>query len=803
LEFHMKSSDIAPDSKVDLKAPLRTLGPGEWLNRSSGFIASAKDTAYTVAFYHLGNPYYEFTNFFAPDGGIIIDDKPWITTEHYFQAQKFASNPIIVEFMRTQLITPRDAFDFARNPNSFLDQFNNWGRITIPSFVPMTDLLPHRVSLAPESPWHTTTKLAVMKHALLAKFRRPELWALLDGTGNKTLIEDAGSKDAAWGNGPDGLGTNYLGRFLMQVRNELRLEFAAKSAAGAKVDSKAAAPATAFAVADTKERSAATISSNSKNSILQKEKIQSYNLHPPIQTLTKNRDLMYAQLDAHLRADATRKDSPDEKVKAAPPLFNLAISSTSVHQDEKKPESRAVTSTVSCYFDGNGTPLSTPMDVMMTSASLSRKDGQTDTDYKTFLSEQFVRILSVQAERGIGVVILPQFADDAKNSDLYTQALNDALSKHKFCPPIEEIIHSIPNANATIDAPSEQVLSAHDFKGPPVVTIANVDPMAAALVAYKAAKTVGIINPTNSSASKFLECVSDVAYSQKADHNPRVKSGAVKAFPLPPGITPDAADAARADLEAERIRAIKEDADRKADAKKADTTSSRADTAREAAARAAAKDAAADRERKDATTAPISTTSTLTSSVVTSDTSIKMDFADPATRGKIVGLLKQADAKHEWTVKAETKAGSPVKFSCNDAKKSEFDVHRDKIETQKENNESFYAMLVAFKALHTGKDPEPLPRIATYSNEAKAEWKLAIDRAKNPPISYSEEQVKKIICEVKPQPALAATAAAAATASSKHAPPSATTSAGATAKTDDTATKSVRRPSMGGGGGGE
>ena len=46
---------------------------------------------------------------------LVIDGKPWPTSEHYFQAQKFAAWPSLVEQCRT-LPTPRECFDMVRNP---------------------------------------------------------------------------------------------------------------------------------------------------------------------------------------------------------------------------------------------------------------------------------------------------------------------------------------------------------------------------------------------------------------------------------------------------------------------------------------------------------------------------------------------------------------------------------------------------------------------------------------------------------------------------------------------------------------
>lgn len=67
-------------------------------------------------------------------------------------------------------------------------------------------------------------KDGVMARILSLKFRQhPDLGNLLIATGDAELIEDNHWRDTYWGV-CDGVGKNRLGKLLMQVRNELRLE---------------------------------------------------------------------------------------------------------------------------------------------------------------------------------------------------------------------------------------------------------------------------------------------------------------------------------------------------------------------------------------------------------------------------------------------------------------------------------------------------------------------------------------------------------------------------------------------------
>ena len=142
-----------------------------------------------IKFYHIYEPYYEFTNF--AQYPIKLDGKRWPTTEHYFQAQKFIGTPY-EEAIRKQS-SARGAFDMSRNPAVF-----HWLR----------------------GDWETV-KNDVMLKCLRAKFTQHEiLTQKLLSTGDRKLIEHT-TNDSYWGDGGDGSGRNMLGKLLMQVRKEL------------------------------------------------------------------------------------------------------------------------------------------------------------------------------------------------------------------------------------------------------------------------------------------------------------------------------------------------------------------------------------------------------------------------------------------------------------------------------------------------------------------------------------------------------------------------------------------------------
>ena len=140
-----------------------------------------------IYFYDKSSPYYEFTNFY--DAPIVLDDKQWPTTEHYFQAQKFVGTPYLEVVRRCS--SPREALEISRRPS-----VSTWCR----------------------KDWEEV-KIDVMKKALLAKFSQHDnLRKKLVETGSRTLVERS-PYDSFWGDGGDGSGKNWLGRLLMEIRN--------------------------------------------------------------------------------------------------------------------------------------------------------------------------------------------------------------------------------------------------------------------------------------------------------------------------------------------------------------------------------------------------------------------------------------------------------------------------------------------------------------------------------------------------------------------------------------------------------
>ncbi len=144
----------------------------------------------TILFYRQNDPYGEFSNFSAYP--FKLKGKVWPTSEHYFQAQKFAGTEH-EETVRNSK-TPSMSAKLGRSRS-----------------------LPLRVD------WEVV-KEDVMRDALRAKFdQHPKLKLLLLSTGDAELIEHT-RNDRYWADGGDGTGKNRLGILLMELRAELVLK---------------------------------------------------------------------------------------------------------------------------------------------------------------------------------------------------------------------------------------------------------------------------------------------------------------------------------------------------------------------------------------------------------------------------------------------------------------------------------------------------------------------------------------------------------------------------------------------------
>jgi ribA/ribD-fused uncharacterized protein len=142
----------------------------------------------TIKFYRTRDEYGFLSNFYKSP--ITLKGFEWRTSEHYFQAQKFAGTKYETK---------------VRNCPSAMDAAN-MGRDR---------------SLPLRGEWERV-KDEVMYETVMAKFtQNTYLKEKLLETGDAELIENT-KNDGYWGNKGDGTGKNMLGKILMKVREELQ-----------------------------------------------------------------------------------------------------------------------------------------------------------------------------------------------------------------------------------------------------------------------------------------------------------------------------------------------------------------------------------------------------------------------------------------------------------------------------------------------------------------------------------------------------------------------------------------------------
>jgi ribA/ribD-fused uncharacterized protein len=141
-----------------------------------------------ILFYSTSEPYGEFSNF--ADFPIEVRGKIWPTSEHFFQAQKFAKSEHEDQIRRAK--SPMMAARFGRDRKRPVRK--DWESV----------------------------KDAIMREAVAAKFaQHADLQVLLLETGDRKIIEHTES-DSYWGDGGDGSGKNMLGLMLMEIRAKLK-----------------------------------------------------------------------------------------------------------------------------------------------------------------------------------------------------------------------------------------------------------------------------------------------------------------------------------------------------------------------------------------------------------------------------------------------------------------------------------------------------------------------------------------------------------------------------------------------------
>ncbi len=143
-----------------------------------------------LAFYGSRSVGFRFNNFYGAP--FFLDDKWWPTSEHFFQAMKFApTDPNYAEKIRLAQ-TPAEAAELGRNRD---------------------------MPLRPD--WESV-RYEIMLKALKAKYSQDELcYRDLIESGDRPLVEHT-ENDSVWGDGEDGTGLSLLGKALMEIRGQIK-----------------------------------------------------------------------------------------------------------------------------------------------------------------------------------------------------------------------------------------------------------------------------------------------------------------------------------------------------------------------------------------------------------------------------------------------------------------------------------------------------------------------------------------------------------------------------------------------------
>lgn len=144
-----------------------------------------------IYFYSTKDPYGGFSNFSKHE--FELEGVIWPTSEHYFQAQKF-------------------------DDKDYQERIRASPSPSIAARLGRSRKVPIRAD------WEDI-KVGIMHKVVVVKFKsHPELIQLLLSTGEEEIVEKT-TKDYYWGCGKNGTGKNMLGKILMQIREELRVEY--------------------------------------------------------------------------------------------------------------------------------------------------------------------------------------------------------------------------------------------------------------------------------------------------------------------------------------------------------------------------------------------------------------------------------------------------------------------------------------------------------------------------------------------------------------------------------------------------
>jgi N-glycosidase YbiA len=176
----------------------------------------AKTEQKWIRFYDPKAEYFEFSNFYKHKKPIVIDGEHYKTTEHYFQAQKYADDiGKNLEYMK--LIKDQNTGGQAKMLANPIKKARWAWELKLKE---LREEYEGGIHFDPVK-WNSIRE-DVMHKALIAKFSQDEhCKKILLSTGDAILCEDT-KRDPFWGSGGDPNRVGKLGELLMEVRKSLR-----------------------------------------------------------------------------------------------------------------------------------------------------------------------------------------------------------------------------------------------------------------------------------------------------------------------------------------------------------------------------------------------------------------------------------------------------------------------------------------------------------------------------------------------------------------------------------------------------
>lgn len=219
-------NELPPNKKFKTQNDLISIESYSKTTTSSSKSNSAKDELKNqknlekILFYKETEQFGEFSNFFQLKEPIVYEGNKYATSEHLYQALKFkwegastlqleyaelirnAKTPNQSKILACQEVSGGYAWRTALNP-------------IIKKYI--------QLGVEPRQDWEFI-RIDVMKKVLRLKFQTDQHCRnLLISTNQRPLAEHT-TRDDYWGDGGDGTGENWLGKCLVEVRNEIQIE---------------------------------------------------------------------------------------------------------------------------------------------------------------------------------------------------------------------------------------------------------------------------------------------------------------------------------------------------------------------------------------------------------------------------------------------------------------------------------------------------------------------------------------------------------------------------------------------------